>query len=224
MTAANGGGDLSARGRATLVTGLRRFLREPPSRPPPPAPARDGGHCELCPLSLAPEHRHLLHLVERRILCVCETCWAVRSGDAEFRPVGNRTVWLEHFALSDEQWAAFQIPIGLAFFMVSAETGGVVALYPSPAGATESELDLDAWERVCAANPLLRDLQPDAEALIVNRLADPPQHAIAPIDTAYRLVGLIKSSWEGISGGRATEDAVAEFFDGLRARGEPVGR
>ncbi len=96
----------------------------------------------------------------------------MRSGDAEFRPVGNRTVRLEDFALSDEQWAAFQLPIGLAFLMISTVTGSVVALYPSPAGATESELDLEAWAEVCAANPAL-ELEPDIEALIVNRLGEP---------------------------------------------------
>ena len=41
----------------------------------------------------------------------------------EFRPVGNRTVWLDDFALSDEQWASFQIPIGLAFFMTLDRVG-----------------------------------------------------------------------------------------------------
>ena len=75
--------------------------RRATSRRPPPgraaaaraAPARpDEEQCELCTLGIAADHRHLLHLDERRILCVCETCWAVRSGDAEFRPVGNRTV------------------------------------------------------------------------------------------------------------------------------------
>ena len=89
---------------------------------------------------------------------MCETCWAVRSGDAEFRPVGNRTVWLDDFALSDERWASFQIPIGLAFFMVSTVSGGVVGLYPSPAGATECELDLEAWER--ARSPTTRRWRP----------------------------------------------------------------
>ena len=38
---------------------------------------------------------------------------------------------------------------------------------------------------------------------------------IAPIDECYRLVGLIKQRWEGLSGGRAIEQAVAEFFDDL---------
>ena len=211
---ANGG--LSSRRRATLVTGLRRFL--PESTPTEgPAPVAEGEQqCELCVLTLSSKHRHLLHLDERRILCVCETCWAVRSGEAEFRPVGNRTVWLEDFALTDEQWASFQIPIGLAFFMISTVSKGAIALYPSPAGATESELDLEAWEKLVSENPALETLDADSEALIVNRMADTPLHVIAPIDVAYQLVGVVKSSWEGISGGRATEDAVAGYFEGLR--------
>jgi hypothetical protein len=225
---ANGG--LSARRRANLVTGLRRFLPQAPPEAAPTAPAATASRgalvtasladeqCELCTLSLAAKHRHLLHLDERRILCVCETCWAVRSGEAEFRPVGNRTVWLDDFALTDEQWASFQIPIGLAFFMVSTVSGGVIALYPSPAGATECELDLESWQRLVAENPALADLEADAEALIVNRMADEPKHVIAPIDVAYQLVGVVKTSWEGISGGSATEEAVARYFEGLRER------
>jgi hypothetical protein len=102
--------------------------------------------------------------------------------------------------------------------MRSTVSGGVVAFYPSPAGATESELSLDAWERLVQRNPVLEDLDPDAEALVVNRLADPPQYAIAPIDECYRLVGLIKTRWEGISGGAALEQAVPDFFAALRAR------
>jgi Family of unknown function (DUF5947) len=212
-------GGLTARRRANLVTGLRRFLPQEPPETAPRAPAAGADEqCELCTLSLAAKHRHLLHLDERRILCVCETCWAVRSGEAEFRPVGNRTVWLDDFALTDEQWASFQIPIGLAFFMVSTVSGGVIALYPSPAGATECELDLESWQRLVAENPALADLEADAEALIVNRMADPPKHVIAPIDVAYQLVGVVKTSWEGISGGSATEEAVARYFEGLRER------
>jgi hypothetical protein len=212
-------GGLTARRRANLVTGLRRFLPDTPAAPPPPAPVAGADEqCELCTLTLAATHRHLLHLDERRILCVCETCWAVRSGEAEFRPVGNRTVWLDDFALTDEQWASFQIPIGLAFFMVSTVSDGVIALYPSPAGATECELDLESWQRLVAENPVLADLEADAEALIVNRMADEPKHVIAPIDVAYQLVGVVKTSWEGISGGSATEEAVARYFEGLRER------
>ena len=201
-----------------LVAGLRRFVRDPVpgTSPRSPSSAR-AGHCELCPLSLAEDHKHLLDLEERRIICVCPTCWSIRSGDARYRPTGSRTLWLEPFELADELWAAFQIPIGLAFFLRSTSTGAVIAMYPSPAGATECELDLVAWERLVAANPVLEDLDPDAEALIVNRMGTPHIHAIAPLDDCYRLVGIIKSTWEGISGGAAMEAAVQRYFDDLRA-------
>ncbi len=61
-------------------------------------------------------------------------------------------------------------------------------------------------------------LEADAEALIVNRIAEPPQYAIAPIDECYRLVGLIKVDWEGISGGAGLERGDRGFFDELRER------
>jgi len=160
----------------------------------------------------------MLHLVERRIVCTCEACWALYSGNAEYRPTGMRTVWLDGFQCSAETWAAFQIPIGLAFFMRSTVTDSVVAFYPSPAGATESELSLEAWDALVRANPVLEQLESDSEALVVNRMSDPAQYAIVPIDQCYGLVGLIKSRWEGISGGNAIADAVPEFFDALRAR------
>jgi Fe-S cluster biogenesis protein NfuA len=200
-------------------------LEEPTHEPPPGAillpmagaapAAREHDACELCGREIAEPHKHLIHLDERRIVCACGTCWSLRSGDAEYRPVGSRRIWLDGMRISDEQWAAFQIPIGLAFFMISSVSGGVIALYPSPAGATESELDLEAWADVCAANPDL-ELEPDSEALIVNRLAEPAQHLIAPIDAAYGLVGVVKSSWEGISGGAAVADAVAAYLEDLR--------
>jgi hypothetical protein len=132
--------------------------------------------------------------------------------------VGTRTVWLEAFDLDDQLWARFQIPIALAFFMRSSVTEGVVAFYPSPAGATESELSLESWEELVRRNPVLERLDPDAEALIVNRLDDPPQFLIAPIDQCYALVGLIKTRWEGISGGPALREAVPEFFASLRQK------
>jgi len=176
-------------------------------------PARASAErCDLCGASVPDDHRHLLHLVERRIVCACEACWALRSGDPEYRPSGMRTQVLERFDCDEETWGSMQIPIGLAFFMRSTVTGGVVAFYPSPAGATESELSLEAWDALVARNPVLDGLDADAEALVANRLSDPPQYAIVPIDECYRLVGLIKSRWEGISGGAALVEVVPAFF------------
>ena len=178
---------------------------------------RSAERCDLCGNEIPAGHRHLLQVVERQILCACESCFALRSGDAELKPTGRRVVWLDGFELRPETWAAFRIPIGLAFFFRSSTAGGVIALYPSPAGATESELDLSAWAQLTTLNPVLVSLETDTEALVVNRLADPPQFAIAPIDRCYELVGLVKRRWTGISGGTELQDAVRGYFAALRA-------
>jgi len=194
---------------STLVTGLGRLARPSPV-------GEDSEKCELCQQPISSEHRHLLELGERRILCACEPCIAIKSGMQDYCPVSTRTLWLDDFQFSDELWAAFQLPVGLAFFMRSTGTNSVVALYPSPAGATECELHLESWQALVLANPILNDLEADAEALVVNRMVGAHQHAIVPIDECYRLVGLIKSTWEGISGGSAIENAVPKFFDYVR--------
>jgi uncharacterized protein DUF5947 len=226
---------VAARRRAQLVSGLRAIVR-PPAASGTPAGPRDapeepsfageehitGDVCDLCGITIAERHRHLLHLVERRIACACESCWNVRSGDPEYRPAGNRTLWLPDLDVPDDLWASFQIPIGLAFFMDSTVTACVVALYPSPGGATESELHFESWRRMRELNPVLEGLEPDVEGLVVNRLSDPPAYAIAPIDQCYALTGAIKMSWQGISGGPAVQEAVAQFFEGLRSDAVPA--
>jgi hypothetical protein len=209
---------VAARRRAQSVARMRSLARGglPPRVSDSASPSAE--RCDICHAPVPDDHRHMLHLVDRRIVCTCEACWALHSGDAEYRPSGMRTLWLEGFSCPDDIWAAFGIPIGLAFFMRSTVTGSVVAFYPSPAGATESELSLEAWGALVSKNPVLEQLETDAEALVVNRISSPHQYVVIPIDQCYALVGLIKSRWEGISGGSAIEEAVPEYFAALRAR------
>jgi hypothetical protein len=216
-----------ARRRARVVSGLRGLARPGPAVPErassPPAPGPEAAsqaaaeRCDLCGVTIPDDHRHLLHLVERRIVCSCEACWGMRSGEGDYRPTGNRTLWLPDLELPDDVWAGFQIPIGLAFFMESTVTECIVAMYPSPAGATESELHFESWSRMRELNPVLDGMEPDIEGLIVNRMAEPAMYLIAPIDKCYALTGTIKAHWEGISGGSGAERAVAGFFEALRA-------
>jgi hypothetical protein len=205
-TSSSGNGLASAAGPASLIDDTSG-----------PAPA-GSELCDICGVDIPVEHRHLLHLVERRILCSCESCWGMRSGEGDYRPTGARTIWLPDLELPDDLWASFQIPIGLAFFMDSTVSGCVVAMYPSPVGATESELHFESWQRMCELNPVLVNLEADIEGLVVNRLSDPAAYLIAPIDKCYELTGIIKASWEGISGGVEVETAVAGFFERLRAQ------
>ena len=204
---------IERRQRAEAMATLRKLAARGSS---PPKPEVTGERCDLCGRGVPDDHSHMLNVEERQIVCACETCWGLHSGDAAYQPVGTRTVWLPELDMPDEIWATFQIPIGLAFFMFSSVTECVIALYPSPAGATESELHFATWQALVERNPVLADMEPDCEALIVNRMSEPHRFAIAPIDRCYALVGLIKVSWQGISGGPDVAGAVDRFFDELQ--------
>src|SRR5262249_60638815 len=96
--------------------------------------------------------------------------------------------------------------------------GRGVAVYPSPAGGTESLLTLETWNQLEEENPVLRELEPDVEALLVNRVGRARDHYRVPIDACYRLVGLIRANWRGLSGGAEVWDEIRQFFDGLNQK------
>lgn len=92
-----------------------------------------------------------------------------------------------------------------------------MALYPGAAGAIQSQLSLDAWSELAAANPALTALQPDVEALLVNRTKGAREYYLAPIDCCYSLAGLIRTHWRGLSGGSVVWDEIDRYFARLRA-------
>jgi len=114
------------------------------------------------------------------------------------------------------------VPVDLAFFFFDTAAARTVAFYPSPMGATESQLSLDAWSRFAAANPALGSMRPDVEALLVNRTRQRKQHWIAPIDACYTLAGVIRTNWKGLGGGDDVWRELDRFFDDLRARAKPT--
>ena len=91
----------------------------------------------------------------------------------------------------------------------------MVAFYPSPAGPTESLLELEAWTELEAANPVLGTMQPDVEALLVSHARDMNEHWLVPVDDCYELVGLIRSRWRGFGGGEEVWAAIDHFFEDL---------
>lgn len=120
--------------------------------------------------------------------------------------------------MTDAQWDSLMIPIGMAFFFHNTPAGKTVTLYPSPAGATESLLDLESWGDIVADNPVLKEMEPDTEALLVNRVKGASEYYIVPIDECYKLVGLIRAYWHGLSGGQEVWEEIKKFFDELNER------
>ena len=72
-------------------------------------------------------------------------------------------VLLPDFNLTDAEWNGLMVPINMAFFFKSSLEDRVVALYPSPAGATESLLALESWNDIVERNPVLNEMESDVE-------------------------------------------------------------
>jgi hypothetical protein len=214
-----------------VSSGLRRFVGPPPpegggglpvpgSRDKPRA--APGEACELCAEPLGGGHSHVVNLDSRQILCTCRACWLLfthqGAAGGRYRAVPDRYLFDPGFKLGEGAWEALQIPVRVAFFFFNSDLGKVAAFYPSPAGATESLLSLEAWAEVVAANPVMTDLAPDVEALLVRRAGEGFECYLVPIDACYELVGLVRMHWKGFDGGEEAWAAIDGFFDAVRER------
>jgi hypothetical protein len=182
-------------------------------------------HCEMCSRELTAEHEHLVEPANRKLICVCDACAILFEGQAgtKYKRVPRRVLFLRDFQLTDTQWDGLMVPIEMAFFFKSTPHGKVIALYPSPAGPTESLLSLETWGDIDQANPVLSEMEADVTALLVNRVGhargySSAEYYLVPIDECYKLVGLIRTYWRGLSGGTEVWREIGAFFAALKKR------
>jgi len=194
------------------------------------APEPAGERCEMCAESIADEHQHVVNVAGRQLLCVCRACYLLftdSSAELRYRAVPDRYLALRDFALDRRGWEALQIPVGVAFFFTNSALQRTVAFYPGPAGATESELDLDAWNAI-AADPRVALLADDVEALLVRVPEDDesaqPQTYLVPIDACYEFVGRLRMLWRGFDGGQQAREFIDGFFAQIAARARETPR
>ena len=212
----------------STFSSLRRFAQEESGRAAKEAAEAAQEHCDLCSEPIPPEHRHLLEVSTRQMMCACRPCSILFDSEAasegRYRLIPDRHLILEDFEMSDVQWKRLRVPVDMAFFFHSTPAEKVVAFYPSPMGPTESLLKLSAWEELEIHNPVLKGMKRDVEALLVNRVRGTREHFLVPIDECYRLVGLIRLHWRDLSGGREVWEEIEQFFEELRGRSKTVGR
>jgi hypothetical protein len=198
----------------TVFTTLRRFTR-------PRAAVR---RCELCSVGLASEHRHMLEMSVAQIVCACDSC-ALRFQsvlDGRFKLIPREVHFLAELNFTDLEWESLALPINLAFFFHSSPANQMKAMYPSPAGATESLLPLKSWDSLVANNITLAGMEPDVEALLVNRVGSKRDYYRAPIDVCFELVGLIRVHWRGLAGGEVVWAEIDQFFSRLQTQSSRV--
>jgi len=200
--------------QSALFNSLRRFVREQEKEPKE--------RCEVCGVGLADEHPHLFEPVGRQLICTCKECSVSVGHQAQsiYRRVPQRVRALPDFCLPDYRWDSLLIPVGMAFFFYNTPAEKVLAFYPSPAGATESLLSLETWQELVEDNPVLKEIELDVEALLVNRLKGGQEYYLVPIDRCYELVGLIRLYWNGLSGGTEVWQEIGRFYARLKAQAE----
>ncbi|MFJ6759797.1 MULTISPECIES: DUF5947 family protein [unclassified Streptomyces] len=194
--------------------GLRRF-----AGPRPPRPET----CELCGVIVPGEsHRHLVETEKRTLVCACTACALLfdRPGSVtgRLRAVPDRYLTDPGHRLDEGAWELLQIPVGVAFFFRNAALDRLVALYPSPAGATESELAPETWQTVLGTGRLAELLEPDVEALLLRRSEGRTECYLVPIDICYELVGRMRLLWQGFDGGAEARAALRDFFAQVERR------
>jgi hypothetical protein len=225
---------MTATGRAGVpLATLRRVVR---TRPAPPA-GRTGTpqRCEMCTAPIGSDHAHVVSLQSRSLMCSCRPCYLLftdERADLHYRSVPERYLSFPGAPLDGRAWDELQIPVGLAFLFRNSVQDRMVAFYPGPAGATESELPLEAWHRIVARDPRLGVLRADVEALLVRRPAGPGRGGapdgddgaflLVPIDACYELVGQLRTLWRGFDGGHEAHAAIDAFFDRVRERSRPA--
>ena len=204
------------------LASLRRLSA---TRPEPVA----GERCEMCAQPIVAEHQHVVNLESRALLCTCRGCYLLftsEHAELRYRAVPDRYLSFPGFAVGSGEWDQLQIPVGLAFLFHNSVQDRTVAFYPGPAGATESELPLDAWSRIVAADPRLGLLRPDVEALLLRGPDRAEQQGfsahVIPIDACYELVGRLRSVWRGFDGGQDAHEAIADFFAAVEERSHPA--
>lgn len=205
----------------TGPSGLRRFVGAPNPPPAVPEPARpEAESCEMCGTPVGHRHGHVVDTEKRSLMCACRACYLLftrqNAGGGRFRAVPDRYRHDPLHPLTTVEWEGLGIPVGSVFFLDGDD--GVSAFYPSPAGATECLLDLDAWTRLGAEHPMLAAAEPDVEAILIHAESGGTVECyLVPIDACYQLVGLVRAYWQGFDGGREARERVEEFFAGIRS-------
>lgn len=217
------------------MTGLRRFVSGPSSiGTPAVASVSEVEKCEMCGAALAPTHGHIVDIEHHSLMCACRPCFLLFThgitAGGRYRAVPQRYLHDPDSPLTKAEWERLGIPVGSAFFLHS-ETTGLTGFYPSPAGATQCLLDLDAWAELSARHPMLATAEPEVEAILIRGSrdgfqdgdpADSVECYLVPIDACYQLVGIVRVHWKGFDGGDARQ-RIDEFFDGIRERAQAFG-
>jgi len=189
-------------------------------------PASETERCELCAAEIPAGHGHLADLEAASLLCACRACYLLftqrNAGRGRYQAVPDRYLADPDRVMTQVQWDQLEVPVGLAFFLrTSRDSGALSGFYPSPAGVTECQLDLQLWQELAIGYPLLSAAADDVEAILISRSDDGVEYFLVPVDICYELAGRMRLNWHGFDGGAEARHSIATFLRGVRDRSRP---
>ena len=183
----------------------------------------------MCAEPIGEQHQHVVDLASRGLMCTCRPCYLLFTAEERRAALPRRARPVPVL----RRLRAGRRPVGRA-----GDPGRAGVLLPQLGARPHRRVLSRArrGHRVRAAargvgpdrrraNPVLRTLAPDVEALIVrmpDRSASARARFLVPIDRCYELVGALRLAWRGFDGGQEARALLDAFFADLAAR-RPVG-
>ena len=199
---------------------LRQFARAP----------RPAERCELCSAALAHEHPHLVEISLRQIVCACEACATLFDGMAsgKYRRVSRRAQLLANFQIDrravgkppDPHQHGVLLPIAAWKEKWSHSTPALPELWNPCFRSMPGTRSCRRTPSLASCNPISRRCSSTGWVTPTNGRR--PSTIIAPIDECYKLVGLIRANWKGLSGGAEVWAEIGRFFSALRAQADII--
>ena len=185
-----------------------------------------GESCRFCNADIDAPHVYVINIVTHTLISVCPPCYLLftleGAAQGKYKAVPQRRIYLPDLALTQTQWEALQIPVGIAFFHRNTSQSCITSCYPGPEGATQSLVRLETWDALEEANPILEKLVPDVESLVIHHPQDHQRSegGIVPIDVSDELMKYLKQQWRGLDGGEEAWKTIHTFVTDMRTRSE----
>ena len=131
----------------------------------------------------------------------------ISKGTVAYPP---RVRFFRSFRMTDAQWDALMIPIGIAFFSRSSRSNRVWLSIRARRGRWNRCLSLETWDEIEQRKSDIAHDGSDVEGLLVYRVGTAREYYIIPIDECFKLIGIIRLKWKGFSGGMEVWQEIAK--------------
>src|ERR671921_1187662 len=92
----------------SAFSSLRRFAEEESDKAAKAAAEAALEHCDLCGEPIPPEHRHLLEVSTREMMCACRPCSILfdreAASEGRYRLLSDRRLFFRSFVMREGEW------------------------------------------------------------------------------------------------------------------------